>query len=366
MYYTRSKDGTLRLQEAYIDDLTGRRRQVTVVVKGTSNKAKHEAQERLQKLLSQKIQPVNNRLSDLIKAYLAEELVSVKRSTYDRNHGSLNSMIRIVGDISLDKLTAGIIRSALLKANVKPITANEYIARWKACLRWGYANDYLPDLKVVDKLQRFTEPTTRKERTANKYLETNEIKLILEAMQNDRERLFTKFLILTGCRIGEAIALNNEDISDGYIHITKTYDLHHDILTSPKTNTSIRDIYIQPELNKLLQEVKALMKRQKIRFGYKSTSYLFTSQYGDRLSYDVYRKDLRKISNLAIGREITPHALRHTTVSILAAQGLTIDEIAARVGHGANSKVTREVYLHVTKELQKKRNAKMDAVKMFG
>jgi len=45
-------------------------------------------------------------------------------------------------------------------------------------------------------------------------------------------------------------------------------------------------------------------------------------------------------------------------------RGMNIDAISDRLGH-TNSKVTREIYLHVTQKLQEKRNAEIKAVKIF-
>ncbi|MDD7114985.1 MAG: tyrosine-type recombinase/integrase, partial [Lachnospiraceae bacterium] len=54
-----------------------------------------------------------------------------------------------------------------------------------------------------------------------------------------------------------------------------------------------------------------------------------------------------------IGRKLTAHALRHTHVSLLAEQGIDFETIARRVGHDG-SKVTREIYFHVTKKLKER------------
>ncbi|HZW49923.1 MAG TPA: tyrosine-type recombinase/integrase, partial [Bacillota bacterium] len=43
------------------------------------------------------------------------------------------------------------------------------------------------------------------------------------------------------------------------------------------------------------------------------------------------------------------HYLRHTNISLMAAAGVSIDDIFARVGHG-DEKMIREIYLHITKE----------------
>ena len=66
----------------------------------------------------------------------------------------------------------------------------------------------------------------------------------------------------------------------------------------------------------------------------------------------------------AIGRSITPHTLRHTHASLLMEQGIDIDSISKRLGHN-DSKVTKEIYLHVTQKLESKRNEQLKAIKIF-
>ena len=54
-------------------------------------------------------------------------------------------------------------------------------------------------------------------------------------------KMLTEFLILTGCRIGEAIALEDSDVdlTAGSIQITKTFSLVTHEISTAKTATSI-------------------------------------------------------------------------------------------------------------------------------
>ena len=74
---------------------------------------------------------------------------------------------------------------------------------------------------------------------------------------------------------------------------------------------------------------------------------------GDRLYYRAYNKYLRELSKRIPGRFITPHALRHTHVSLMAEAGMDLEAISRRLGH-EDSKVTREIYYHVTKKQKEK------------
>ncbi len=364
MYFFTDSKGNLKLQHQYVDEVTGKRKYITITCEGKSNKAKSEAMKKLQDKLDH-LTDEQYRLSGLISAFLQEQEVTMKLSTYRKSKYSLGVFLRVVGDADLSKLTAGYIRQKILKAKIPPTTANEYLDKWKACLRWGYRNDFIQDSHVIDKLEKFKEPTSRKARIQDKYLETEEMRILLEAMDDKpRNKMFTEFLLLTGMRIGEVIALDLDDISDGYIHVSKTYDINNDIITSPKTIESNRDIFIQEELQVLIDEIAILMQEQQLNYGYEPTPYLFTSHLGKRMSYDYYRQYLKAKANEVLEKKVTAHTLRHTHTSMLAAKGVPLETISRRLGH-ADSKITREVYFHVLDELKEKENNMIKEIKLL-
>lgn len=45
-------------------------------------------------------------------------------------------------------------------------------------------------------------------------------------------------------------------------------------------------------------------------------------------------------------------------------QGIDMDAISRRLGH-SNSKITREIYLHVTEKLREKENERIKSVKLI-
>lgn len=88
--------------------------------------------------------------------------------------------------------------------------------------------------------------------------------------------------------------------------------------------------------------------------GIRSTHFI-CSQGGSWLEYDAFRKYLRELSTKVLNRKITPHALRHTTVSLLIAEGVPLEVVSRMLGH-KNSQITRDIYMHVTQELKHRDN----------
>ena len=229
---------------------------------------------------------------------------------------------------------------------------------------WAYRSDYVQSREVMDKLVSFQD-TPEKERIQDKYLEPNELKKLLDGMNEKRWILASRFLTLTGMRIGEMIALNRTDIWGTIIRITKTYDSNNGIVTPPKSFDSKREIFIQDELKDCIREIDDFVKDMKEKCGFESELF-FPDYDGSYLPYATYSKYLREVSERVLGRRCTPHIFRHTHCSLLASAGtLSLDAISSRLGH-SDSKITKEIYLHKTAEMREKENQQLNKIHLIG
>lgn len=251
-------------------------------------------------------------------------------------------------------MSAGWIRKQLLDTGKAPGTLNEHLKRLKTVLRWGYDNDVIPWTKCPANFRDIPH----KQKIEDKFLEADELAALVAGMKNDLWRDVTMFLALSGLRFGEAAALlrSDVDLADREIRITKTYDANTGTLTTPKTYESNRTIHMQPELYDLCRSIMAT--------NVIPMSGQFFQYPNGHISYNAYNKYLQTTAMETIGRKITPHALRHTHASLLMEQGVGIDAIAGRLGH-ADSKITKEIYAHITKKLQDQWDAELDGVKLF-
>lgn len=344
------------LRERTIDPLTGRSRVVSVQIKTDNKSGRKEANKRLQARLDES-KPKRLHLSELIELYKKENIRTVRYSTYTRNCNALDSMLRIVDDVYIDMLTAGLIRSRLVDSGKSNTYLNELLKRTKSMLMWAYRNDYM-GREVADKLQKFPDPG-KKDRIADKFLEKKELHDLLKAMELDRWKLLTEFLALSGLRIGEAFALNATDIKDDYIIVDKSYSENFASLGPTKTKGSNREVYIQPELEEVIKKIRICMMRQRMQFGYEDPGYFFTGVDGGRVGYAAYSKYLREIAAKVVpDKTVTPHTLRHTMTSLFAEAGVPLEVISRRLGH-ESSELTRRIYLHVTKERKNMDNAEV-------
>lgn len=350
------------VQDYVICPHTGIKKVVSVKISGKGKKAEQEAFKRLERKVAA-LGETRMKLSEVIDLYLKENEKTWKPSTYSQIKNRLDCCLEIIGDAYIDIITAGYIRKSFAESGKNAQTLNSYMTRLKTVWRWAYQNDYVKTMEVADKLSSIrTEP--RSSRIQDKYLETGEVKRLLKAMVYDkRYALMTEFLILTGMRVGEAIALKDVDVWGDVIRINKTYDKANRITTATKTANSSREIHIQPELKSCIDRIREYTKWQKDVFGYESDLF-FPDPDGSFFGYSYFDKYVGKMTEKVLGRRLTPHAFRHTHCSYLAAQGLSLEAISERLGHG-DSKITREIYFHRMKELKERENKQLDSIRLL-
>lgn len=336
--------------DRYKDYMTGKWRRVSVSMDRDTPQARNKAKAVLQAKQAAAVQkdpePVAISLKQLKDSYIAYQKKMLKESTVIRNDTILNIVIKAIGpDVLCDRLTAGIIMSRLIDTGKENVTINTYLTRLKAMLRWGYQNDYCPD--IAGKLKMLPDRSER-EKIQDKFLEKKDLKKLLDGMEVKYWQNLSRLLALSGLRIGEALALTYADLDTAQrlIHVTKTLSRASRTVTSPKTVDSVRDVYMQDELLKLCRKLVTGAKGRALEYGYRS-DLIFCDINGRHINYDVYEKYLRENSERILGRKITSHVMRHTMTSLFAEAGVDLSVISRRLGHH-DSRLTRDIYLHCT------------------
>ena len=367
------KNGTVKYCERYTDPLTEKVKKVTVTMQKASPQNKNKATRILNAKIDAALDSVyadkKTTLRELHDVYSAAQCVTYKLSTTKRNNIIINSVLDILDeDAIVNNLSAQYVNSRFLDSGKNISTLNTYITRFKAMLNWGYKNDYHDNYRLISKLELFTDQT-QEENTQSKYLEPAEITKLLEYMQDQNMwhwYYVTEFLVLTGLRFGELAALKDTDVSlqDLTIHIDKTYDSNNDVVTTPKTDNSIRDIHIQPELITVIKKIRLWRKEKMLERNLSTTLFIPDISTGSYISYAAYDNYLKRKSKLVLNHQISPHKLRHTHASLLAANGMTPDQIARRLGHG-RSDVTQDIYIHVTQQVVANDNKTIDSINLI-
>lgn len=356
MWVQKTKNGKYQYFERYEDPYTGKKKVVSVTIPGNRQKDAKAAREALRlRIQAASIQGGESKditLEALCEAYTAYQKEHMKEQTAIYNERKLKTVQKLLGASTLvSALNAPYVRRKL--AADRPETYNERLTRFKALMRWAYREELVKDISYLEKLPKAKAPTA-KEKDKDKYLEKSELQQLLNGMKVDDWRLLTKFLALSGLRIGEAIALNEDDVDfhERQIHVSKTYVRQTGKISTTKTESSTRNVSMQDELHECCLEI-IKRKWDIASITGKKSDLFFPDPNRDYICYDVYAKYFRENTEAIIGRKLTPHALRHTHVALLAENGIPLEVISRRLGH-ADSTVTRDIYFHVTKRLAEK------------
>ena len=172
--------------------------------------------------------------------------------------------------------------------------------------------------------------------------------------------LFICFWLLftTGLRIGEAAALQWEDIDfeSGIISVTKTLyykSMNEYTFVDPKTSASIRTVVIDKDT---IRELKDWMEVQKKVL--KDCNFVL-SYSGIPTSKHTLPRALEKLAGLAGVHRIKIHALRHSHVALLISMGVNPLIVKDRLGH-EKIQTTLGTYGHLYT------NSNFEVAKMLG
>ncbi len=195
---------------------------------------------------------------------------------------------------------------------------------------------------------------------------------LIKALGDDWYCDFLLFFIMgSGLRIGEALALNYNDIQDGTVRINKAVQRTPVIVDrkvtgyvrqtdTPKTENSIRTIPIPPLLvdgvNKRIAEIKAEDPDL-----FTDNGLLFPNEFGGYLND---RRVLRRLNALEIALKlpkVNVHGLRHSYATRLLEAGKPIQTISKLLGH-ANVELTQGIYAHVMDTLKEDAVGVLDSI----
>jgi site-specific recombinase XerD len=118
-----------------------------------------------------------------------------------------------------------------------------------------------------------------------------------------------------------------------------------------KTEKSRRTLEIPDDVAKALKDHHAMQARQRLEAGqaWTDNDLVFCTGVGTPLDAANVRRSFRRITKAAgLGANWTPRELRHSFVSIMSDNGVTIEQIADLVGHKTTI-VTQKVYRHQLK-----------------
>lgn len=158
----------------------------------------------------------------------------------------------------------------------------------------------------------------------DKILEEGEVKQLISAADEGRDRALVAFLYASACRVSEAVGVNFGDILQGAV-----------VLRGKGGRT--RTVPVSPAV---LAQLRALQGPLDV-----DRTPVFRNYRGSRLSTRFVQKIMEKVRGEVTVRGVTPHWMRHAHATHSLDRGAPLHRVQAQLGHANIS--TTSTYLHV-------------------
>lgn len=215
--------------------------------------------------------------------------------------------------------------------------ATSTISRNLASIRSLY--QFTAKNKLIDQDPTAELESPKVEKKLPQILSTQEVELLLEQpkcvdLKGYRDKSMLELLYATGIRVSELISLNVSDLNMemGFIKCSK--------------GSRERMIPVGSMAINALQEY--LGKARDLLIQRNDEKALFVNINGKRLTRQGFWKIIKQYKNLAkIGKEITPHTLRHSFAAHLFENGADLRSIQEMLGHSDIS--STQIYAQIAK-----------------
>jgi integrase len=165
------------------------------------------------------------------------------------------------------------------------------------------------------------------------------------------------FLLGSGLRIGELVWLRwaNVDIGRRRVHVVEfatvvDYEL---IASVGKSAGAVRSIELDSRLIGVLKSQRQLQAEERLTVSrYEASDYVFTKPEGGAYHPQYLSRTLGNYSTELGLPRLTAHGLRHTSATLMLANGVPPKVAAERLGH-ADPTLFMNLYSHVTPTMQR-------------
>lgn len=261
----------------------------------------------------------------------------------------------VIGNTPLAKLTAADVQrlyadrlKVLSPTTVRYVHAVLHHALDDA-VKWGL---------LVRNVADAVEPP-QKARTEMRVWNAEQVRQVLRAAADDPLEALWRLAIYTGMRRGELLAVkwSDLDLDAGALFVQRSLGRG---LTArleegePKSRSGRRRIALSPSVVDILRRhrVRQLEHRLALGDAYEDRGVVFANDTGGHLHPNVLYRRFGALIMRAGVPTIRFHDLRHTSATLLLAEGVHGKIVQERLGH-ANIAMTLDLYSHVTADMQR-------------
>ncbi|MCI5892908.1 MAG: site-specific integrase [Clostridiales bacterium] len=359
-----SKDGKqkYRVRINYQDSM-GVNRQIDRVAYG--NAEAKELERQLMYEIKEEAPAKRMTLNDLFEEYINTKRHEVRESSLRKSITILkNHVLPELGTVQLPKLNKPVLtkwknhmeeKTIKSKDGVKTklsiVTKQNVFGEFRAMLNYAVKMDYIHK-NLLCSIGNFKSTLTPKKEMD--YYTPDEFKLYIKSAREYAEEcpvligwdyyVIFSIAFYTGLRKGEIHALKWSDIDGEFLSVSRSITQKlkgEDRETAPKNQSSIRTLQIPKPLISILNEHKERCRQLQ---GFNDD---FRICGGTKpLRDSTLSKMNMRFAEMAELKHIRIHDFRHSHASLLANEGINIQEIARRLGH-SKIEITWNTYSHL-------------------
>ncbi len=287
---------------------------------------------------------------ELYDDYMAAKKQSVRATTWDKSRNVLEThILPRLGTVRLDQLTPQRLqnwKNDVGAMDLSITTKRNIYKELNSMLNWAVKLERLNrnPLKSVGTFQDvyFEKPAEKLQYyTADQY---RQFAAVARESGEWPYYVFFSVAFYTGMRKGEINALKWSDIEGTTLHVRRSIAQKlkgDDIETPPKNKSSYRDLQIPLPLMEILHDHRRRQQKDS----------RWTEDYrvcgGSSVLRDSSIENKNKTYSTAAGLpHIRIHDFRHTHASLLVNEGISIQEVARRLGH-SKVEITWNTYSHL-------------------
>jgi integrase/recombinase XerD len=231
---------------------------------------------------------------------------------YSYHLGRINEWLKENGVFQPEEINSGIIRSFLSDLGTQNLSSsyiNGYARILRTFTRFLFKEGYITEEIVFD----MPKLIKRRQRVYS----VEEVKKILKACKNKRDRAFILFMVDSGIRLGEVLALNWENINlnNGIVRIDNG------------KGGKFRTVVVSPKTRQALVKYKSEIEGSDF-------NALFQTIHSTRFTESGLRSWMNRLSKKA-GVHIAPHALRRSFATLSVKAGMDLFRLQALMGHSS-------------------------------
>lgn len=321
---------------------------------------KAEAREmeiKLEDSISEASQNKRMTVGDLVSLYAEAQRQDVRETTLAQSLATLRiGVLPYFESTRLEKLNVKQLiewKNKIGDTDLALTTKQNYYKYFNALLNFAVKHDYLKQ-NPLNKVGNFKDSANLETTEELRYYTVEEYLKYAAAAREKAERInsvsewgfyvFFSIAFYTGMRKGEINALRWNDYDNEIIHVRHSIAQKlkgEDRESGTKTRSSKRDLKAPKPLVDILEEHRARLKAESM---YKEDAYICGIDKALRdTNIDLHNRANAEAAGI---KRITIHEFRHTHASLLANEGINIQEIARRLGH-AKVEMTWKTYAHL-------------------